>query len=133
MPRFFKVQSAKFKVQMWCRCATTQMSATQWIPACAGMTIEKKSQNKKLKNMSSRCPGPAKTSVFVGGCRPRDPGHESPVRQHRQPFVIAREQRDRGDPVIYAVAPLRHICTLNIALCTLNKFTKIMLSPIVVC
>ena len=54
--------------------------------------------------MSSRGPGPAKTSVFAGGCRPRDPGNLCPVRQHRQPFVIAREHRDRGNPVINAVA-----------------------------
>ena len=57
--------------------------------------------------MSSWGLGPAKTSVFVGGCRPQDPGHESPVRQHRQPFVIAMEHRDRGDPVNNKVARMR--------------------------
>ena len=39
----------------------------------------------RKKHISSG-PGPAKTSVFVGGCRPRNPGHETPVRQHRQYF-----------------------------------------------
>ncbi len=38
----------------------TQIPAAQWIPACAGMTIEKNIKIKKLKNLSSRCltPGP---------------------------------------------------------------------------
>ena len=58
-----------------CRRAATQMLAGQWIPTCAGMTIEKNIKIKKLKNLSSRGPGPAKTSVFVGGCRHRDPGN----------------------------------------------------------
>ena len=33
----------------------TQMPAGQWIPACAGMTIEKNLKTKELKNLSSRC------------------------------------------------------------------------------
>ena len=107
----------KFKVQMCCRIAT-QMPAAQWIPACAGMTIEKNLKIKELKNLSPRGPGPAKTSVFVGGCRPRAPGHESPVCQHRQYFVIAREQRDRGDPVSNLC---RRECDTTFALCTLIK------------
>ena len=50
------------------------MSATQWIPACAGMTIEK---NLKIKNLKTCHPGarglhpPTKTDVFAGP-RPRD-------------------------------------------------------------
>ena len=35
----------------------TQMPAAQWIPACAGMTIEKNLRIKKLKNLSSWGPG----------------------------------------------------------------------------
>ena len=53
----------------------TQIPAVQWIPTCAGMTIKKNLKIKELKNLSSRGPGPAKTSVFVGGCRHRDPGN----------------------------------------------------------
>ena len=41
------------------------MSATQWIPACAGMTIEKNLKIKKLKNLSPRGPGPARRVAWV--------------------------------------------------------------------
>ncbi len=32
---------------------------------------------RKKKSVSSRGPAPAKTSVFAGGCRPRDPGNKT--------------------------------------------------------
>ena len=70
MPRFFKVQCSKCKVQMWCR----------------------------MRDKSYDL-GP--------GVKPQDPGHESPVRQHRQSFVIAREPCDRGEPVDNKVARMR--------------------------
>ena len=60
--------------------------------------ITTKLQNKKTKKPVILWPGPRAT-CRVGGCRPQDPGHKTPVRQHRQYFVIAREHRDRGDPV----------------------------------
>ena len=50
-----------------------------------------------------------KRKVCHPGAWHRGPGHKTPVRQHRQPFVIAREQCDRGDPVNNKVARM-HAC-----------------------
>ena len=47
----------------------TQIPAVQWIPACAGMTIEKNHKIKELKNLSSRGPGPARRVAWVDADR----------------------------------------------------------------
>ena len=57
--------------------------------------------------MSDEKPRPVSGPMF-SVCHPV--GNKSPVRQHRQHFVIAREQRDRGNPVNNnAVAPRHRI------------------------
>ena len=48
-----------------------------------------------------------KERCVILGLDPRIQVMRAPVRQHRQPFVIAREQRDRGDPVNNKVARMR--------------------------
>ena len=54
MPRFFKVQSAKFKVQMWCRIRDGINTCGAMDPGLRRDDDIEKSQNKKLKNLSPR-------------------------------------------------------------------------------
>ena len=97
-------------------------------------------QHRQL-SLSSRGLGPAKTSVFVGGCRPRDPGNINyilfviPWLDHGTQVInalcastdnfpchpVARAPRkrqfswvdaDHGTQVIRLVAQRHHICTL---------------------